>query len=357
MPWTLWVRRMLSPEPAQRNLPLVNRLFLPFSESRRETEDREAGCVCGWAGGGSLCRWSEGRAGAVLPWASGPQPLLAHRLLLQSFVQDGTWKKRGPPQSHRRVSTGAAGRRVLPAANKGSLSWLGDEGLTKWQILRLHAVLSLFSQSCPTLCNPVDCSTTGFPVHHLPDLLKLVSTESVMPSNHLILCCPLPLPPSIFPSIRVFSNESALRIMWPKYGASASASVLPMNIQDWFPLGWTGWISLLSKGLSRILSNTTVQKHQFFSAQPSLWSNSHIHTWPLEKPQLWLDGLVMSLPFNAFRDLLHLFSNRGSERSWSKVATTRVPHCTLYFLHSITTACDYLASLLTFSLFFSPVGM
>ena len=66
-------------------------------------------------------------------------------------------------------------------------------------------------------------------------------------------------------------------------GVSASASVLPMNTQDWFPLGWTGWISLQSKGL-RVLSNTTVQKHQFFSAQLSLWSNSHIHTWPLEKP-------------------------------------------------------------------------
>ena len=73
-------------------------------------------------------------------------------------------------------------------------------------------------------------------------------------------------------------------------GVSASVSVLPMNIQDWFPLGLTGLISLLSKGLSRVFSNSTVQKHQFFSAQPSLWSNSHIHTWLLEKPQLWLDG-------------------------------------------------------------------
>ena len=63
-----------------------------------------------------------------------------------------------------------------------------------------------------------------------------------------------------------------------------------MNIQDWFPLGWTGWISLLSKGLSRVFSNTTVQKHQFFGTQLSLWSNSNIHTWLLEKPQLWLNG-------------------------------------------------------------------
>ena len=77
-----------------------------------------------------------------------------------------------------------------------------------------------------------------------------MSIELVMPSNHLILCHPLLLPPSIFPSIRVFSNESVLRIRWPHIGVSASASVLPMSIQDWFPLGWTGWISLQSKGLS-----------------------------------------------------------------------------------------------------------
>ena len=69
----------------------------------------------------------------------------------------------------------------------------------------------------------------------------------------------------------------------------ASTSVLPMNTQDWSPLGWTGWISLQSKGLSRVFSNTTVQKRQFFSAQLSLQSDSHIHTWPLEKPQPWLD--------------------------------------------------------------------
>ena len=101
-------------------------------------------------------------------------------------------------------------------------------------------------------------------------LLKLMSIESVMPSNHLILCRPLLLLPSIFPSIRVFSNQSALRIRWPSIGVSASTSVLPMNIQDRFPLGLTGWISWQSKGLSRVFSNTTVQKHQFFGTQLSL---------------------------------------------------------------------------------------
>ena len=113
---------------------------------------------------------------------------------------------------------------------------------------------------------------------------KLTSIESVMPSSHLFLCHPLLLLPPIPPSIRVFSNESALRIRWPSIGVSASTSVLPMNIQDWSPLGWTGWISLQSKGLSRVFSNTTLQKHQFFGTQLSSQSNSHIHTWTLEKP-------------------------------------------------------------------------
>ena len=89
-------------------------------------------------------------------------------------------------------------------------------------------------------------------------LLKLMSIKLVMPSNHLIICCPLLLLPSIFPYIRVFSNESVLCTGGQSIRVSASASVLPMNTQDWSPLGWTGWISLLSKGLSRIFSNTTV---------------------------------------------------------------------------------------------------
>ena len=97
-------------------------------------------------------------------------------------------------------------------------------------------------------------------------LLKLMSIESLMPCNNLILCRPLLLP-SILSRIRVFSNESVLFIRWPKYWSSASASVLPKNIQDWFPLGWPAWISLQSKGLSRVFSNTTLQKHQFFSTQ------------------------------------------------------------------------------------------
>ena len=96
-------------------------------------------------------------------------------------------------------------------------------------------------------------------------LLKLMSIELVMPPNRLIFCCPLLLLPSNFPGIRVFSKK----LGGQNIGASASASVLPMNTQDRFPLGWSGWISLQSKGLSRVFSNTTVQKHQFFSTQLS----------------------------------------------------------------------------------------
>ena len=131
--------------------------------------------------------------------------------------------------------------------------------------------LSSVAQACLTLCDPMDFSTPGLPVHHqLPEFTQThMSIESVIPSNHLIFCHPLPLPPSIFPSMRVFSNESVLHIRWLKYW-SFNFSICPsMNMQDWFPLGWTGWIFLLSKD-SQEFSNTTVQKHQFFSAQLSL---------------------------------------------------------------------------------------
>ena len=112
-------------------------------------------------------------------------------------------------------------------------------------------------------------------------LPKLKSIESVMPFSYLILCRLLLLLPSILPSVKVFQMSQFFTSSGQSLGVSASASVLPMNTQDWSPLGWTGWISLQSKGLSRVFSNTTVRKHQFFSTQPS---NSHIDTWPQEKP-------------------------------------------------------------------------
>ena len=113
---------------------------------------------------------------------------------------------------------------------------------------------------------------------------KPMSIESVMPSNHLIFCRPFSSYPQSFPASGSFQMSQLLAWDGQRIGVSASTSVLPMNTQDWSPLGWTGWISLQSKGLSRVFSNTTVQKHQFFSVQLSSQSNSHIHTWPLEKP-------------------------------------------------------------------------
>ena len=112
--------------------------------------------------------------------------------------------------------------------------------------------------------------------------LRLVSIESMMPSSHLILSRPLLLLPAIPPSITVFSNESTLHMRWPKYW-SFSFSIIPSKEIPGL-IFRMDWISSQSKGLSRVFSNTTVQKHQFFSTQPSSQSNSHIHTWLLEKP-------------------------------------------------------------------------
>ena len=215
------------------------------------------------------------------------------------------------------------------------------------------------TQSCQTLCNPMDCNMPGFPVYH--QLLELTQTnvhwvsDAIQPPHPLLSPSPpnfklsqlldfipipkkgnakecsnyhtiafishaskvmlkfskpgfnstwtvnfqmvkldlekseepeINLPTSIgsSKSIRVFSNESVLHIRWPKYWRF-SFGISPSNqYSGRFPLGWTGRISLQSKGLSRVFSNTTCQKHQFFSTQLSLWSNSHIHTWPLEKP-------------------------------------------------------------------------
>ena len=111
-----------------------------------------------------------------------------------------------------------------------------------------------------------------------PRACSLMSIKLVMPSNHLILCHPLLLLPSVFPNISIFSNESVLHIRWPKYW-NFSFSISPSNeYSELISFGIDCWISLKSKGLSRIFSNTTVKKHQFFGAQPSLWLNSYIST-------------------------------------------------------------------------------
>ena len=145
---------------------------------------------------------------------------------------------------------------------------------------------SSVAQLCPTLWDLMNRSTPGLPVSitNSQGLPKLMSIKLVMPSSLLVLSRPLLLLPPIPPSIKVFSNESTLHIRWPKYWCFSFSISPSMNTQDWSPLGWIGWISLQSKGLSRVFSNTTVQKHQFFGTQLTSQSNSHIHTWLLENP-------------------------------------------------------------------------
>ena len=130
---------------------------------------------------------------------------------------------------------------------------------------------SSVTQSCLTLCDPMDCSMRGLPVHHQPPgSLTHVRWVNDAIQQSQPLSCPSP------PTFNLSHNEGLFKMSQffasggQSIGVSASTSVLPMNIQDWFPLGWTGWISLQSKGLSRVFPNTAVQKHQFFSTQRSL---------------------------------------------------------------------------------------
>ena len=153
-----------------------------------------------------------------------------------------------------------------------------NEDCSKFSSVQSLSRVWLFATPWITACQ------ASLSITNSRSLLKLTSIKSVMPSSHLILCRPLLLLPSIFPRIRVYSSEPARPIRWPNIGVSALASFLPMNTQDLSLLEWTGWISLQSKGLSRVFSNTTVQNHQFFGTQLSSQSNSHIHTWLLEKP-------------------------------------------------------------------------
>ena len=165
--------------------------------------------------------------------------------------------------------------------------------LTSSHITKVHASKSAFSsvqfssvaQSCPTLCNLVNRSMPGLPVHHqFPEFTQIHHHrvgDAIQPSYPLSS----PSPPAPNPSQQQSFPVSQL-FTWggQSTGVSALASVLPKSTQDWSPSEWTGWISLQSEGLSRVFSNTTLQKHQFFGARLSSQSKSHIHTWPLEKP-------------------------------------------------------------------------
>ena len=188
------------------------------------------------------------------------------------------WKTQQWPQGWKRSI-------LIPISKKGSTK----KCINHWTVtLFSHAISVQFSsvaQSCPTLCDPMNCSTPGLPIHHqLPEFTQThvhLVGDAIQPSHPVIpfSSCLQYLPTSeSFPMSQLFAWGSQ------STGVSALASVLPKNTQDLSPLEWTGWISLQSKGLSRVFSNTTVQKHQLFDAQLSSQSNSHIHTWLLEKP-------------------------------------------------------------------------
>ena len=172
------------------------------------------------------------------------------------------------------------------------------------------------AQSCLILCNPMDCSTPvpQFAQTISHSLLKLMSIELVMPSSHLILCRPLPLLPSVFLNIRVFSNESVLLIRWPKY-CSFCFSSSSFNEYSEMISFMMDWLDLLAA--QEILKNLLQhynQKPQFFGTWPSLWSNSHICTRLLEKPELWLDrplSAVMPLLFNILSRFVIAFLPRS----------------------------------------------
>ena len=159
--------------------------------------------------------------------------------------------------------------------------------------IRIHNYLSYTSdqfssvaQSCPTLCDLMNCSMPGLPVHH--QFLEFTQThvhrvgDAIQPPHPLSSPSPPAPNPSQHQGISQWVNTLGMRC--PKYWSFSLSISPPMNSQDWSPLGWTGWTSLQSKELSRVFSNITVQKHQFFGTQPSSQSNFHIHTWLLEKP-------------------------------------------------------------------------
>ena len=140
---------------------------------------------------------------------------------------------------------------------------------------------SSVAQSCPTLCDPMNCSTPGLPVHHQHPELTQTHVHEV---SDAISVVPFSSCLQSFPAAGSFPMNQFFTSGGQSIGVSSLASFLPKKSQGWSPSEWTGWISLQSKGLSRVFSTTTVQKHQFFGAQPFSQSNSHIHTWPQEKP-------------------------------------------------------------------------
>ena len=183
------------------------------------------------------------------------------------------------------------------------------DDITEFSSVQSLSCVLLFATPWTSACQ------ASLSITNSPSLPKPMSIESVMPSNYLILCHPLLLLPSIFPSIRIFSNESVLHIRWPKYW-SFSFNISPFNeYSGWSPLGWTGWISMQPKGLSRVFSNTTVQKHLFFSTKLSSVQLSHPYMTNGKTIALTIQTFVskvMSLLFNTLSRLIRAFFQGAS---------------------------------------------
>ena len=232
------------------------------------------------------------------------------------------------------------GRRLCSTLNCQRRQWLQTQNCyysTPLSGKHLQPISSVQSLSCVWLfATPWTAEhQASLSITNFWSLLKFMFIKSVMPSNHIVLCHPLLLLPTSFSASGSFPVSQLFQSGTRSIGASASTSVFPMNIQDWSPLGWTGLISLQSKGLLSF-SNTTIQKHQFFGAQLSLWSNSHIHTWLLENLNLtwsWnyistifvqaalvsTEGFIMSVTdFPFYRE-----ANKGesTQQRWAPVLT------------------------------------
>ena len=174
----------------------------------------------------------------------------------------------------------------MAKSRRDNLSWelknSGNQKRQNWEDKHLKGQIQFSSvaQLCPTLCDLMDCNTPGFPVYHkLPELTQTHVHwvgDAIQPSCPVLPLLPLP---SIFPSIRVFSNESVPHFRWPDYW-HLNFSISPSNEYSGLISFRLDWLDLLAvQGLSRVFSNIAVQKHQFFGTQLTLWSNSHIHTW------------------------------------------------------------------------------
>ena len=217
-------------------------------------------------------------------------------------------------ESWRAAEEAETGERPNPRARESPWNGLLSEGPSKVSHSKVVFAVQLFSRIllCATPYTAAQQASLSFTIFR--SLLKLMSIESVMPSNHFILCHPLLLLPSIFPSIMAFPNDLALPIKWPKYWSFSFSIILPINIQDWFPLGWTGWISLQSKGLSGVFPNTIVQKHQilqhstFFMIQ---LSHPYMTTEKTTALTIWIFvSKVMSPLFNMLSRFVNSFSSK-----------------------------------------------